>query len=408
MTIDCSLDNFRYPGLPTYGINFGVKKTSGEGLSTAECCDDMAMPFNRQRPYIVTETSDTTELEANSVFKITAADITLTIEDAVFDGCTAIIVNNSTGTVTIKGGVSGLNGKNDSVSLAKDEIAYLIYHSGWQVSYITYGGHVSAPEAAVNETHLVRKKEHDKDIADAKDLNNATNILDIARGGTGCNNSQDAADTIIGKTATDTATKDSEYLVKSDSKNVKRITISDFWAFLTNKIVALKVNNAANADYATQAGKAANADYATNADYAAQAGKVLPPIGFVYIQFQGQSDPNSLFGGGTWQNISSNYAGKFFRAEGGDAAAFGSSQAEGLPNITGKISGEYISLFSDLTTSGAFTSPINKTKDCPDGRLSVKNCSGFSFSASNSNSIYGASSHVTPVNTTIRIWKRTA
>ena len=45
MTIDCSLDNFRYPGLPTYGITFGTKKVSGEGLSTAECCDDMAMPF---------------------------------------------------------------------------------------------------------------------------------------------------------------------------------------------------------------------------------------------------------------------------------------------------------------------------------------------------------------------------
>ena len=136
MTIDCSLDNFRYPGLPTYGINFGTKKVSGEGLSTAECCDDMAMPFNRQRPYIVTETSDTTELEANSVFKITAADITLTIEDAVFDGCTAIIVNNSTGTVSIKGGVSGLDGSTAGVKLHKGQFLSLVFCSGW----ITSGG----------------------------------------------------------------------------------------------------------------------------------------------------------------------------------------------------------------------------------------------------------------------------
>ena len=136
MTIDCSLDNFRYPGLPTYGINFGVKKTSGEGLSTAECCDDMAMPFNRQRPYIVTETSETTDLEANSVFKITASDITLTVEDAVFDGCTALIVNNSTGTVTIKGGVSGLDGSTAGVKLHKGQFLSLIFCSGW----ITSGG----------------------------------------------------------------------------------------------------------------------------------------------------------------------------------------------------------------------------------------------------------------------------
>lgn len=136
MIIDCSLDNFRYPGLPTYGITFGTKKVSGEGLSTAECCDDMAMPFTRQRPYIITETSDTTELEANSVFKITAADITLTIADAVYDGCTALIVNNSTGTVTVKGGVSGLDGSTAGVKLHKGQFLSLVFCSGW----ITSGG----------------------------------------------------------------------------------------------------------------------------------------------------------------------------------------------------------------------------------------------------------------------------
>ena len=136
MTINCTLDDFRFPGLPTYPNQFGTKKVSGEGLSTAECCDDMAMPFNRQRPYIITETSDTTELHANSVFKITAADITLTIEDAVYDGCTALIVNNSTGTVTVKGGVSGLDGSTAGVKLHKGQFLSLVFCSGW----ITSGG----------------------------------------------------------------------------------------------------------------------------------------------------------------------------------------------------------------------------------------------------------------------------
>ena len=136
MTINCTLDDFRFPGLPTYPNQFGTKKVSGEGLSTAECCDDMAMPFNRQRPYIITETSDTTELHANSVFKITAADITLTIADAVYDGCTALIVNNSTGTVTVKGGVSGLDGSTAGVKLHKGQFLSLVFCSGW----ITSGG----------------------------------------------------------------------------------------------------------------------------------------------------------------------------------------------------------------------------------------------------------------------------
>lgn len=136
MTINCTLDDFRFPGLPTYPNQFGTKKVSGQGLSTAECCDDMAMPFTRQRPYIITETSETTELHANSVFKITAADITLTIEDAVYDGCTALIVNNSTGTVTVKGGVSGLDGSTAGVKLHKGQFLSLVFCSGW----ITSGG----------------------------------------------------------------------------------------------------------------------------------------------------------------------------------------------------------------------------------------------------------------------------
>ena len=49
-----------------------------------------------------------------------------------------------------------------------------------------------------------------------------------------------------------------------------------------------------------------------------------PPIGFVYIRFPGMDDPNTLFPGTTWENISSNFAGAFFRAEGGNASTFGS------------------------------------------------------------------------------------
>ena len=60
------------------------------------------------------------------------------------------------------------------------------------------------------------------------------------------------------------------------------------------------------------------------------AGITVMPVGSVYVRFKGQPAPNTLWGG-TWQNISSQYAGEFFRAEGGDAAPFGQSQAEGLP-----------------------------------------------------------------------------
>ena len=273
MTIDCSLDNFRYPGLPTYGITFGTKKVSGEGLSTAECCDDMAMPFTRQRPYIVTETSETTDIEAHSTFRVTAAGVALTLADAVFDGCQAVVVNASTGNITVTGGVSGLNGGSGTLTLAAKETAYLIYYSGWQTAFITYGGQLSAPNAATKTTHLVRKQEHDTDVAAAKALGNATGVLSISKGGTGATTAQAAANATVGAAAVDTATADSEYIIKATGSTVERMTMANFWTFLSAKVKALKVNNAVQADNAAKlnnkaesALSVASAAKATNAD----------------------------------------------------------------------------------------------------------------------------------------------
>lgn len=60
------------------------------------------------------------------------------------------------------------------------------------------------------------------------------------------------------------------------------------------------------------------------AQYLAYAAPIAP-IGFVYFQLPLQSDPSALYPNTTWTNISATYAGAFFRAEGGNATAFGSS-----------------------------------------------------------------------------------
>ena len=128
------------------------------------------------------------------------------------------------------------------------------------------------------------------------------------------------------------------------------------------------------------------------------------PIGFIYFQLRGQSTPDVLFGtSGKWQDISSTYAGEFFRAVGGDAASFGGKQNEGLPNIVG-------------TSEGVETSKIRGNVGCFEvaengaGKLNMSNASGIdyriTFSAKRSNSIYGTSAHVTPYNSSIRIWKK--
>ena len=126
------------------------------------------------------------------------------------------------------------------------------------------------------------------------------------------------------------------------------------------------------------------------------------PIGSTYVQFSGCSDPTTLFGG-TWSNISSTYAGLFFRSEGGSAATFGNNQNGGLPNIEGTT--EQVAYTGAKTGTGAL-SVVNI------GRCSVSGSdhtfNRLVFDASLYNSLFGSSDEVRPINTTIRIWRRTA
>ena len=72
---------------------------------------------------------------------------------------------------------------------------------------------------------------------------------------------------------------------------------------------------------------------------------------------------------------------------------------EGLPNITGSLSNTACvrSNKNSVSQSGALTCTITTTSSNIDGaRYSWGNLSSISFTASRSNSIYGASSHVTP------------
>lgn len=124
-----------------------------------------------------------------------------------------------------------------------------------------------------------------------------------------------------------------------------------------------------------------------------------PPLDFIYPQFKGEKEPNALFPGTTWENISNQHAGRFFRAEGGSAASFGSQQAGGLPNITGTTGG-----CDDNSGSwaGAFY-VAGRVGDCSGDRAGAYG----GFDASRCNSLYGAASEVRPENEAFRIWKRT-
>lgn len=98
-TIDTTLDFFKIPGIDTFTHLFGTKKPNGKGLTTEEVANNIAAGFMKQRPYVVTETSNTQRIDANSLFLITAnepaAPIVLTLGEAAFIGCEISVINKS-------------------------------------------------------------------------------------------------------------------------------------------------------------------------------------------------------------------------------------------------------------------------------------------------------------------------
>lgn len=114
------------------------------------------------------------------------------------------------------------------------------------------------------------------------------------------------------------------------------------------------------------------------------------PVGAVYVQLPQQNTPQELFGG-TWQNISADYAGLFFRAEGGSAADFGENQTDAIGAHTHELD------------SRSWTYKPNAAQTT-DGL----NIQTGGFPAENAVTEPTGGNETRPVNTAIRIWKRTA
>lgn len=92
------------------------------------------------------------------------------------------------------------------------------------------------------------------------------------------------------------------------------------------------------------------------------------------------------------------YRGKFLRGLGGDSAnSLYEVQNEGLPNITGSISN--ISVFSgdNPAVSGAISYQNQGRSDATSGSFN-KVYGSINFNANSANNIYGANTHVTPIN----------
>ncbi|XP_037036061.1 uncharacterized protein LOC119074162 [Bradysia coprophila] len=121
------------------------------------------------------------------------------------------------------------------------------------------------------------------------------------------------------------------------------------------------------------------------------------PIGFIYVQLRNQSEPGALWVNTTWQEITSQYAGLFFRAVGEGSAAFGVTQLENSPRLTdvgtARLPGFVNQIPIQPTGSWSVSLPVGE----PNPSASVH--FGLSFAV--------RSGEVRPRNTAMRIWIRT-
>ena len=199
-----------------------------------------------------------------------------------------------------------------------------------------------------------------------------------------------------------------------DSTYLKKPDASSTYATKTemNKGLAGKAASNHNHDSVYSKTNHTHSNYAAtnhNHDsvYLKKTDSISLPVGFIYIQLRGQSTPDELFGSsGKWQDISNTYAGEFFRAVGGNSGNFGNTQAEGLPNITGYSGPINLAQYEHNVGFGALRQIDAGVSS--GSAINAVNRPNIAFDASYSNSIYGASSHVTPYNSAVRIWKKIA
>ena len=104
-TIDLTLNSFLIPNFSAYTPSFGTKKTGEkEGLTSMETHLNIAMGFQRQRPSVVSENSETTIIEADSMIILDGVVLELRLGNGSFVGCKITLINNSGHKVTLLDG----------------------------------------------------------------------------------------------------------------------------------------------------------------------------------------------------------------------------------------------------------------------------------------------------------------
>jgi len=148
---------------------------------------------------------------------------------------------------------------------------------------------------------------------------------------------------------------------------------------------------------------------------------LVHPIGETYVQYGGCPAPSVLYNNSsissTWTEISGNFANRYPKISGTDAA--GTAQGEQLPNITGDynpvvygFNAECVYAVSCNWASGAFYLSPNKfpTNNVCASQTGIRVNPQYNtaFDARRCSTVYTNNGAVRPLTTTVKIWKRTA
>ena len=138
MVVDLSMNDFKIPKLYQFDYDFGQMKASG-GLTTAEVATNIAMPFERERAYVISENSSTSDIYCDARFSIDTDDVTLTLGDPKYKGCSITVFGDmasgesatviyKTGANTTKSQTITKNSKTEFISL--DGYYFVVVKSG--------------------------------------------------------------------------------------------------------------------------------------------------------------------------------------------------------------------------------------------------------------------------------------
>ena len=123
------------------------------------------------------------------------------------------------------------------------------------------------------------------------------------------------------------------------------------------------------------------------------------PLGFVYTQLPNQSAPQEIWPNMNWTEVTDEYSGLFFRAEGGTSLPFGQIQHANQSWISNQYIQEFNSRYSSTSYSPAANHPAHYE--------------GWTYMAYQGYGLrqfgwYTTEGDVRPRNTAVKIWKRVA